>query len=285
VAEPPIDQRPPVSGQTLVAAVIGSPIGHSLSPTLLNAAFAATGLDWLFVAADVAPGDAARALDGMRALGLGGLSVTMPHKDDVAALVDDCTPAAMRLGAVNCVVPDGDRLIGHNTDGGGFLDGLVADTGLHPSGLRVVVLGAGGAARAVVDALGTAGAAEVTVVNRTAARAEATAALAGPVGRVGGPETVAEADLVVNATSVGMAGDPGLPVDVALLHPGQVAVDLIYHPLETPWVAALRERGVEAHHGLSMLLHQAARAFTLWTGQAAPVDAMAAAARAALAGR
>ncbi|MBA2496552.1 MAG: shikimate dehydrogenase, partial [Acidimicrobiia bacterium] len=152
-----------VSGATRVAGVIGAPVRHSLSPALHNAAFAATGLDWVYVAFEVAGGDVGRALDGVRAFGLGGLSVTMPHKADAAALVDECSEDAVLLGAVNCVVPlDGGRLRGENTDGGGFVDSL-AEVGVDPRGMCCAVLGAGGAARAVIVALARAGAAEVRV--------------------------------------------------------------------------------------------------------------------------
>jgi shikimate dehydrogenase len=269
--------------------VIGDPVRHSLSPTLLNAAFAEAGLDWHFVALEVAAGRSDEALDAVRALGLAGLSVTMPHKAAVAAAVDHRTEQAEVLDAVNCVVVEGGRLVGHNTDGDGFLDGLRHDTGFDPAGRSTVVIGAGGAARAVVLALARAGAAEVAVVNRTASRAEVAAGLAGPVGRVVGSDelsdTVAAADLVVNATSVGMTDDGALPVDPESVAVGTVAVDLIYHPPETAWLAALRGRGIEAHNGLSMLVFQAAHAFRLWTGSEAPVAVMDAAARAVLATR
>ena len=269
-----------------MAAVIGSPVAHSLSPAIMNAAFAAAGLDWTFIAHEVAEGDAEAALDWARREALVGLSVTMPHKAAVAAAVDELSDTARRLDAVNCVVVDGDRLVGHNTDGGGFVDGLAHDAGFDPAGRRAVVVGAGGAARAVIHALAVAGASDVAVLNRTAARAEVAAAMADGVGRVAGPESLAGADLVVNATPVGMGtGDLSMPVDPDLMNPGQVAVDLIYHPLTTPWVAALRERGIEAHGGLSMLIFQAAFAFTHWTGGEAPVAAMEQAARAELAAR
>ena len=278
-----------MSGASRLAAVIGDPVRHSLSPTLLNAAFAEAGLDWHFMALEVAEGRSDEALDAVRALGLAGLSVTMPHKAAVAAAVDHRTEQAELLDAVNCVVAEGGRLVGHNTDGDGFLDGLRHDTGFDPAGRSTVVIGAGGAARAVVLALARAGAAEVAVVNRTASRAEVAAGLAGPVGRVvlsdELSDTVAAADLVVNATSVGMTDDGALPVDPESVAVGTVAVDLIYHPPETAWLAALRGRGIEAHNGLSMLVFQAAHAFRLWTGSEAPVAVMDAAARAVLATR
>lgn len=264
------------TGTTRLAAVIGAPVRHSLSPTLHNAAFAATGLDWVYVALEVEPGRAAAALDAARVLGIAGLSVTMPHKADVAAAVDECTPAASALGAVNCVEVREGRLIGHNTDGDGFVDSLSEEAGFDPGGCRAVVLGAGGAARAVVVALAAAGAREVVVVNRTEARAAEAARLAGAVGHTGSPAAVATADLVVNATSVGMTGAAGadLPCDAALLRRGQVVADLVYQPLDTAFLQAARAQGALAVNGVGMLLHQAARAFTIWTGIPAPVAAM-----------
>jgi len=264
-----------ISGHTNVAAVIGDPVRHSLSPTLHNAAFAAAGLDWVYVAFPVPAGDAGAAVAALRTLRLGGMSVTMPHKSAVVAAVDECSTAVEALGAANCLVPLADgRIRAENTDGEGFLAGLRADADLDVGGRHVAVLGAGGAGRAVVQACAAAGAAGVTVVNRSADRAAAAAGLAGAVGRVGEPSDVATADLVVNATSVGMGTDPSMPCDPALLHGGQVIVDLIYEPRETPWLAAARAAGIEAHNGLSMLIGQAAVAFRLWTGVEAPVQAM-----------
>lgn len=260
------------TGSTRVAAVIGAPVEHSLSPVLHNAAFEATGLDWTYVACHVEPGRAGEALVGMRALGLGGLSVTMPHKDDVARLVDLPSADVLALGAANCVVPVGDgRLRGESTDGPGFVRSLL-DAGTDPSGARCCVLGAGGAARAVVLALARAGAVEVAVVNRTRARAEAAAELAGPVGTA--VETVpAGAEVLVNATSVGMGTDE-LPIDPAVLRTGVVVADLVYHPRRTALLAAAEAAGATAVDGIGMLVHQAALAFELWTGVEAPVGAM-----------
>jgi len=271
------------SGTTHLAAVIGAPVRHSLSPLVHNAAFRATGLDWTYLAFEVQPDALAHALDGVRALGIAGLSVTMPHKEDVARLVDELSDDARLLGAVNCVVNERGRLIGHNTDGAGFVAALGAELGADPSGKRCLVMGAGGAARAVVLALARAGASTVVVANRTRSRAEEAAALAGPAGLVVAPgDVVTEiglADVVVNATSVGM-GLPGtseVPFPPEALHHGQVVADIVYQPLVTPLVAAARERGVTAANGVSMLVHQAAVAFELWTGTAAPIEAMTAA--------
>jgi shikimate dehydrogenase len=280
--------QPPISGATLVAGVIGSPVRHSLSPALHNAAFEHLGLDWCFVAFDVPAGSAAAALSGVWALGIRGLSVTMPHKADVADAVDVVDDTARALHAVNCVrrLDDG-RLEGTNTDGPGFVASL-RERGVEPAGLGVAVVGAGGAARAVVRALADAGAAAVVVVNRTASAAATAAALAGDLGSVGGPDAIARADLVVHATSVGMAGGPAagdLAFDPALVHRGQVVADLVYHPLDTALLQAARAQGAVTVDGLGMLVHQAAIAFERWTGCEAPVAAMRAAAEAELARR
>jgi shikimate dehydrogenase len=251
-----------------------------------NAAFAAEGLDWAYLAFEVRPGDVPAAFAGARALDLGGLSVTIPHKAAAAAEVDELSPSARAVGAVNTVVPVGaGRLRGDNTDGAGFLASL-ADEGFDPAGRRCVVVGAGGAARAVVHALAGAGAAEVVVVNRSPARAEETAALAGAAGRVGSTSDVAGAELVVNATPLGLAG-PGdiagaLPLDPALLGPGQLVVDLVPNPAVTPWMVAAKAGGATVAGGLGMLVHQGALAFELWTGRPAPLGVMRAAAVRAL---
>ena len=269
-----------VTGRTRLAGIIGDPVRHSLSPTLHNAAFAAVGLDWVYLAFEVPAGGAAGAIDAVRSLGIDGLNVTMPHKADVAAAVDRLSPAARALGAVNTVVREGSVLVGENTDGDGFVQALRVDEGLDPAGMRCLVLGAGGAARSVARALHAAGAAEVIVAARRPEAAAAAAALA--KGRVGAVEEADGVDLVVNATPVGMGevtelDSPTLPVPAERLGPGQVVVDLVYHPLVTPLLTAARQQGAVAVNGLGMLLHQAAIAFRLWTGEDAPLEAMSAA--------
>ena len=266
------------SAATTVVGVIGHPVAHSLSPLLHNTAFRAMGLDWVSVGFTVPDGSAAGALAGMRALGLAGLSVTMPHKHEVARLVDQRTAVADRLDAVNCVISRGGQLVGDNTDGAGLLAALRHGAGFAAGGRRCLVVGAGGAARAAVVALADAGASEVVVVNRTAARAEAVAALAGPAGRVGLPADARHADLVVQATPAGMADTPTEHdeplVGADLLGPEQVVVDLVYHPRTTRWLAAAAERGATTQGGLGMLVHQAAAQLSAWTGSDPPVAAM-----------
>jgi shikimate dehydrogenase len=243
------------------------------------------GLDWVSLAFHVSRESLGDALAGFRALGLAGLSVTMPHKTTVAAIVDERSPVAETLGAVNCVYRRGASLVGDNTDGEGFLAAVRRGVGFDPLGRRCMVVGAGGAARAVILALAQAGAAELVVVNRTPERAASAAALAGSTGRVGEPSEAADMALVVDATPSGMAGAPGSGpplVDAALLGPGHVAVDLVYHPLATPWLEAARTRGATVMGGLGMLVHQAAAQIERWVGVGPPLEALwSAAARAA----
>ena len=269
-----------------VVGVIGSPVAHSLSPLLHNTAFAALGIgaEWRSYAFEVPPGHAARALESMRAARVAGLSVTMPHKGVVEELVDERSETARRLRAVNCVVARGDgSLYGTNTDGEGFVASLARGVGFDPRGRRCLVVGAGGAARAVILALADAGAAQVAVVNRTPERAVAATDLARPVGAVvtpGGPElasAVRAADLVVNATPVGMTGDAATGewlIDPGLLHGDQVAADLVYVPRPTRWLIEAEAAGATTLDGLGMLVHQAAAQLVLWTGLEPPLGAM-----------
>ena len=267
-----------ITGATRVAGVIGDPVRHSLSPVLHNAAYAALGLDWVFAAFEVRENEAAAALDAARALGFVGLSVTMPHKTAVAGLCDDLTAAASTLRSVNTVTFGSEgRAAGDSTDGAGFLRSLV-DAGVDASGRSVLVLGGGGAARAVAYALGECGANVVVSARRAAAASEA----ATPAKGLAVPwddreNAAASADIVVNATSVGMAGDAALPIPAEALATVHAVVDLVYEPRETPFLAAARARGVQAIGGIGMLLHQAARQIEIWSGEAAPIEAMRAA--------
>ncbi|WP_419911190.1 shikimate dehydrogenase [Candidatus Poriferisodalis sp.] len=275
------------SGTTRLAGVIGDPVRHSLSPALHNAAFAHLGLDWTYVAFEVPAGGGADAVAAMRALGIDGLSVTMPLKAEVAEACDELSPAAEMLGAVNCVRRSGDRLIGENTDGVGFVNSLRSQAGVELAGKHAVVLGAGGAARAVVVALVSEGA-SVTIVNRSVERAMQAAELgkraatAAGIGSsmsvmVGAPGAIRDADLVVNATPLGMRGTDPMPAPAELLRQGQIVVDLIYMPAVTPILEVADEAGAQFLNGTGMLLFQAAEQFKMWTGRDAPVRAMGAA--------
>lgn len=260
------------SGVTRVAGIIGSPIAHTRSPAIYNAAFAAASLDWVFVAFAVPDGEGAEAVRAVRSLALGGLSVTMPHKEAAADACDELSDDAARLRSVNCVVPlPGGSLRGESTDGAGILAAL-ADEGVDLSDARVVVLGAGGAARAISLALGNAGA-RVTVAARRLDAARVCAELAGGEGIELDGLSVREADVVVNATPVGMQGESPI-IEVATLPSHAVVYDTIYHPAVTPLLAAASARGLRVANGLGMLVHQAAHCFEHWTGVDAPLDAM-----------
>jgi shikimate dehydrogenase len=270
-----------ISAETRLAGIIGDPVRHSLSPVLHNTAYAALGLDWVYVAFLVPAGDTTAALDAMRTLELVGLSVTMPHKTAVAAVCDELSEDAETLHSANTVtlLADGRRQ-GDSTDGQGFVRAL-REAGSDPAGARALVLGAGGAARPVVLALARAGA-RVTVTARRPAAAAAAAQLAG-AGAATRPwdqrdAAVADADLVVNATPIGMRGG-ALPIAAAALRAGLVVADLVYSPLETPLLAAARAAGAAPVDGLGMLIHQAALQVELWSGLEAPVEMMRDAAR------
>jgi shikimate dehydrogenase len=272
-----------ITGATRLAGIIGDPVRHSLSPVLHNTAYAELGLDWVYLAFPVPSGEAAAALDAMRTLELIGLSVTMPHKTAAAAACDELTDDAATLTSVNTVtlLADG-RIHGDTTDGEGFVRALRAAE-CEPTGARVLVLGAGGAARPVVLALARAGA-QVTVTARRADAAASAAALASAptVSWSARDAAVADADIVINATPVGMGstgtGQGGAaddtPIAPGALRPGLVVADLVYHPLETPLLAAARAAGAQVVDGLGMLVHQAALQVERWSGQPAPVAAM-----------
>jgi shikimate dehydrogenase len=220
----------------------------------------------------------------MRTLGLGGLSVTMPHKEAAAELVDELDPAAAALRSVNTVAPIGDGgLKGYSTDGSGFVASLAAE-GIVVAGQRVCVVGAGGAARAIIDAVARADAASVVIVNRSADRALIAAQLAGDRGSVGDAEAIADADIVVNATSVGM-GSNNMPFDPTQLRSNHVVADIVYHPRRTALLAAAADRGARTVEGLGMLVHQAVLQQQLWTGMSPDPAVMWAAAERELAAR
>jgi shikimate dehydrogenase len=262
---------------TSVAGVIGSPVRHSLSPLLHNAAFRACGLDWAYLAFEVPDGSAGEAIAGARALGLRGLSVTMPHKQSAAEAADRLSSVVQVLGAANTLIFDEAGIRAESTDGDGFIAGL-RERGFEPSGATCGVIGAGGAARAVVLALATAGAAEVAIWARRADRAEAAADLvSGGQGRaVAAPSELLGVGLLVNATPLGRPDHDARQLfrDPASFHEGQMVVDLLYDPVETPLLQLAARGGAAVMNGLPMLVHQAARQFELWTGEPAPLEAM-----------
>ena len=276
--------RARVRGSTRLAGVIGWPVEHSLSPVIHNSAFIALGMDWVYVPLPVAPGRLPAAIAGLPALGLAGANVTMPHKTECAQLIDDLSEEARLLWAVNTIVVDADGVSGHNTDAHGFERFLREDAGFDPGGRSALLFGAGGAARACALALARAGLARLVVAVREPSRANDLRACLDGFGTALSVTAVddaagAEADLIVNATPLGLDGE-SLPLPK--LGPNVVAVDLLYAPSTTPLQVAVREAGGSAFGGLGLLLQQAAISFELWTGQAAPLAVMSAAALAEL---
>jgi len=289
-----------ITGKTKLVGVIGWPVSHSVSPAMHNAAFAALGVDWCYVPLPVPTEPAERigeAVRGLRALGLRGANVTVPHKQAVMPHLDWLTPAAQAIGAVNTIRVEADgKLSGDNTDARGFVADL-RDHGVDPAGKRALVLGAGGSARAIVFGLAEAGCLSVAILNRTVAKAHELAMdirAVFPFCRLSGhtlPDEIAvlaqEAQIIVNCTSLGMTPNvEGLPWDESVsFRPGQVVYDLVYNPPQTRLLHKATADGAQAIGGLGMLIWQGAIAFERWTGQLPPVATMRAAAEAVFAKR
>ncbi len=275
-----------ISGATRLVGVFGWPVRHSLSPPMHQAAFDALGLDWAYVPFPVAPENMPRAVRGIAALGLAGANVTIPHKEAAARLADVVDDEARAIGAVNTLtVLDDGRIHGMNTDADGFLESLRIDGGFEPQGKTAVLLGAGGAGRAMAFALCRAGVERLSIVNRTLEKARLLArdlldfGAAMPVlaierGGAAEREALSAAQLLANSTSIGLRAGDGLAADVSLLPAGSAVYDCVYTPLETPLLRAAAQRGLIAIPGLGMLARQGARSFERWTGQKPDVDLM-----------
>lgn len=277
IHERSMSEFPWPTGVTKVFAVIGDPIDHSLSPILLNAAFTASRLDAVYVALRVGREHLESAAHGVRSLGLAGLSVTMPHKESIIGYLDRVTERASRLNSVNCVFWDGGELVGDSTDGPALVSSVEAELGGSVSGKSIMVLGTGGASRAIVLALAEAGAREIVIVGRREEAVSKVVALGSSAARAGTVHDLKEVDILVNATSVGMAETEGAgrsPVPAELLHSSHFVYDIVYHPLLTPLLEDARAVGARTSNGIGMLVHQAARAFWIWTGKEAPLEFM-----------
>lgn len=288
-----------LNAATRLCAVLGRPIRHSASPAMHNAAFAALGLNWRYAAFDVEPAALPEAIRGAQALGLCGLNLTVPHKILAVELVDALDASAQTWGAVNTIrfegrapggpwqplreftdaPPPETRSHGFNTDADAIVRDLRESLGLELAGRRVLLLGAGGAGRTAALRLATENIAELFLVNRTAAKAEALAreiAARCPAVRVQLGHPGGAVDLVLNATSLGLAAGDAPPWDERQfpLARARAVYDMIYRPAETPLLQAAKAAGCRTANGLGMLLHQGAAAFELWTGRPAPLDVM-----------
>jgi shikimate dehydrogenase len=280
------------------AGVIGHPLGHTVSPALFAAAFKAAGIDATYEAWDTPPDALEGRVNALRGGDFLGANVTVPHKTEIIPLLDGTEGAAAKAGAVNTVVHAGGKLKGHNTDVAGFGRALKEDARFDAKGKATMVLGSGGAARAVALALIEAGASVVYCVARQPRKLDRMAVDFKPLTQTGTTITwaywgdgsflrsLAEADLLVNCTPVGTAGSESAGtsvIDAALIQPKTTVFDLVYNPVETPLVAAAKSRGAKAYSGLGMLVYQAAESFRLWTGAEADIKAMLDAGRKALA--
>lgn len=264
---------PPLSGRARLAGILGWPVAHSRSPLLHGTWLARHGIDGAYLPLPVRPERFAHAVRALADLGFRGANVTLPHKEAAFALCDRLAPTAERAGAVNTLVFRDGRIEGSNTDGFGFLENCAQSVpGWRAAAGPAVVLGAGGGARAVAAALLDAGCPRVVLVNRTAARAEALARELHRRVEVANRPPLASAAMLVNTTSLGMAGQPALALDLAPMPAGAVVADIVYVPLETPLLAAARARGLRIVDGLGMLLHQARPGFEAWFGAAPAVD-------------
>ncbi len=271
-----------ISGKTRVCAVIGDPIEHSLSPTMHNAAFEHLQLDFVFLAFKVAPDQLEHTIKGVRALGIRGLNVTMPHKNAVTEFLDEADAAVRFLGAANTVLNQAGRLRGFNTDGVGALKAL-KNNGVNLAGKKVLLLGAGGAAKAIAFCLARE-VDELCILNRDARKARELADVLRPCGKkiVGAElspsqvlQELRKSDVLVNATSVGMIPNASESlIEPSWLNPDLCVMDIVYNPVETKLIRDAKAAGARVVNGVEMLLYQGAASFEIWMGCPAPVEVM-----------
>ncbi len=272
-----------ISGKTRVCGVIGDPIEHTLSPIMHNAAFKELELDYAFLAFKVKPAQVEAAVNGMRALNIRGLNVTMPHKTSVIKYLDRVDLSAQIVNSVNTILHKEGLLFGFNTDGVGALKAL-KENGVELKGRKVLLLGAGGAARAIAYTLAKE-ADELAVLNRTPKQAQEIAKLvskalnkkvaAGSLSPADIKLNLQDSDILVNATSIGMKPNPDVsPVPAELLRPELSVMDIVYNPLETKLAKNAKIAGAKVVSGVEMLIYQGAASFEIWTGKSAPVEVM-----------
>ena len=277
----------PITGHTRLTALLGSPVAHSISPLMHNEAFQLLDLDYTYLCFEVNEETLPAAVDGLKACGIRGFNLTMPNKNKIVELLDELSPAARLIGAVNTVVNDDGHLTGYNTDGVGYMQ-AVKDAGYDITGKTITIMGAGGAATAICAQAALDGVEKIHIFARETSRfwdrtqklAENinstlpckavlhenrdTAALA---------QAISESALLLNATSVGMAPNTEGTIieDTSLYHPDLIVSDVIYNPRETRFLKEAREAGCRTFNGMYMLLYQGAEAFRLWTGKEMPV--------------
>ena len=267
-----------------LVGVFGHPVAENPTIIMQEEGFKALGLNWRYLTIEVRPEQLADAIRGLRAFNMAGINLTIPHKVAVLPFLDDLSPEAELVGAVNTVVREGDRLVGHNTDGKGFVRSVREEAGVDPRGKHIVLLGAGGAARAISVEMALAGAGHITIVNRTPGRGQDLVRLLRaktPAGAEFAPwrgkyVVPAGADILVNATSLGLYPNVKSAPLVALgsIRPDLLVCDVIPNPPHTAFLRTAEARGARTLDGLGMLVTQGAIAFEMWTGHEAPVAVM-----------
>ncbi len=274
-----------ISGKTEVVGLFGYPVRHTASPAFQNAGFCAAGLDWIYLPFEVHPDDLGEAVGGIVALGFRGVNLTIPHKRAVIEYLDELSPEAEVIGAVNTVDVREERLKGYNTDGSGFVRSIREESGVELVGKRIFVMGAGGAGRAVAVQAALDGAGAVFVCDRDEGRSQSLVSAIGGRIRPGVAKLVpfdhalirdalGGAEIFVDATPLGMKPEDPTSVNVDWLSPDTFVYDLVYNPPETPLLLAAKQRGCRTQNGLGMLLYQGCIAFEIWTGLSAPVEEM-----------
>lgn len=273
-----------IDGDTRLTGIVGNPLHHTMSPAIHNAAFDYLGLNWLYVPFTVERSSVEKAIQGIEALGLAGVNVTMPFKASVIPLLDEVAVFAETVGAVNTILVDKGKLIGYNTDGRGFITALARDLGYDVKDRKVLVLGAGGAARSVTVSLALAGCSSLTILNRSIEHSQNLAGIikqSAPAVKVACLKpnddydmVVADSDVIINATPVTNFTGSVLRVPVSLLNKNQLVCDLNYTVYQPPFLQEASARGAQVIDGKGMLLYQAAAAFEIWTGLEAPVEVM-----------
>lgn len=266
---------------TVLYGVLGDPVRHSKSPLMLNRAFRETGMNAVYTAFHVKPDRLHEAVQGIRALGLRGVNVTIPHKEQVMQHLDEIDDEAREIGAVNTIVNEDGRLIGYNTDGIGYVRSIKEETGTELSNKRILFLGAGGASRGLVYVISKEQPAEIWIANRTKERAQHIAQEMKhrcdirAIGMEELPEDLDAFDIIINNTPVGMHPlVDETPLASKLIRPHMIVSDVIYTPMYTRLLREAEQAGATIHSGLGMFIYQGAYAFEYWTGQEAPVQAM-----------
>lgn len=275
-----------VNGETKVLGILGYPVKHTLSPLMQNAAIEALKLNYIYVPFEVRPEGLERAVYGIRALGISGMNVTIPHKEAVMNFLDEIDGSAELIGAVNTILNRNGKIIGYNTDSPGYIRSLREDAGFDPKGKTIIVIGAGGAAMGIIAGLFLSDASEIIIANRTIGKAEkikvnytercrgrSIQIKTAPLSYLKDPKVLSSVDLIVNTTSMGLEG-MAPDVDFASTSPHVLISDIAYKPPVTAFLRKARDAGRKTVGGLGMLIYQGAISFEIWTGEKAPVDVM-----------